>query len=681
MKPLHVLCALAFATQLAACGGGSSGGTTTPPQSSNPPTSNPPTNNPPVATTVKLTLKGAVTDDPIPNALVTATIGGQTFTTTADASGNYTLQVEVEQANAGNFVTLSAKGAGARSYVEFTSLVGSLSSLVTQAGTDGTLSNNENFSTQITNVSTAQAVLLKEANGGKPITSNTSLQDLGSSIDGQAVLDLATAIKLSVDDPTNYPLPQGQTSILAIASDATVRKQFIDTAYSKDKQVFASTQTAVAQDPDLSPSLTAAAVPTSITAAMLSTDPTFTFNFADRVSKYTFNADGTGRATSTFIDQPTTWALDGANIKVTYGAPVETVSYDTENCAGLVRQVEAHYHSEGVKLTMLSSRTLAITETNDITYADCPSLQAKHVTTTTARTILADDDFAVIEPDNLTAVAHAVNVYDTVQNAVVADIVKFEANGTGTTHLLNKTFTWAFDSTKRIFTATFNDGAVIHYRVLRDLDEMTGDVFYEGTAGDRHFAGAGVAVDLEPGSLTFTNENVVGRFYQWGVGDEATPDPRLKGFRFRIDAGGVGAQENDYINEQDQLVTVDETVDPFAAFKWQLSGEDLVLTKTFVYSADPDLQAPSCELGTTDCGVADVRRIVPLASLDNRVYVLEKRQMDYRQPVTADTRATYLIRYYDKEPATGAAKSIFTQALRTSTGSGYVPHLQGASLH
>jgi hypothetical protein len=663
MKPLQLLCTLALAAQLTACGGGGddSGGTNTPPtNSSPPPVNNPP---PPVATTVKLTLAGKVTDEPIPNAIVTATVGSQTFTATADANGNYSMQLEVDEADVSGFVTLSAKGVGDQSFVEFTSLAGSFESLVTKAGGDGTLASSESFATQITNVSTAEAVLLKEANGGQPITSNAVLESLGSQVNAQDILDLATAIKLSVDDAANYPLPAGQTSILAIATDPSVRAQFIETAYSKSPETFNTTQTAVAQDPDLSKPLTSSAVPASIRAATLSTDAGFTFNFTDRVSDFTFNADGTGRVATNTFDQPVTWQIDGATIKVTFSETVDEVSFDTENCNGTVRQVEAHYASQGTTLTLLSSRTLLTTDTSTVTYADCPSLQPRTVTTTTAHTIVADSDFYTLTEDELKGTTFTVYVHDSSQNAIVADVADLTADGNGTTRLLNKSFTWTLDSTSRIITATFTDGTVARYRALRDFDELTTDLFYEVTTPGGRFVGAGASVYADPEyPLVFDSENVVGSFYQFGVGDETYPDPRLKGFSLRVDEGGVGSQVFDYVDPQNNVVVVNENVDPFAAFKWSIVSGDLVLTKTYKYDLDPQNGFPGCTLGTTDCAVSDVRRIIPIASIETatgvRSYVLEKRQYDYAQPMDPQsTPATYLVRFYDSEVAASPLQS------------------------
>ncbi len=128
------------------------------------------------------------------------------------------------------------------------------------------------------------------------------------------------------------------------------------------------------------------------TSAMLSTDPGFSFNYTNRAANYTFENDGTG-SVSTGVDAPMTWKIDGATLRVV-DEPVETVSFDTENCVGDggVRQVEAHYVTKGCQLAFLGDGTVATTEFSHVTYADCASLAERDVTATTARTILSEDD-------------------------------------------------------------------------------------------------------------------------------------------------------------------------------------------------------------------------------------------------------------------------------------------------
>lgn len=637
---LSALCSLILATQLTACGGGGDGSTTAPP---------------PAATKVNLTLTGTVTDEPIANANVTATIGTETFTATADASGNYSLDVEIDEANTDKFITLTAKGVGEQAFVEFTSLAGSFAALAAQAGTDKILSSGENFSTQITNVSTAEAALLKDANGGQPVTSDATRASLGSSINAQDVLDLAAAIKLAVDDAQNYPLPDGQASILALASNPAARQAFINEAFEANPAAFAAAQQAIAQDPALSQPVDVQHLE-SFTTALLSSEADFSFNYTGRVMHFDLEEGGTGFVSTDTFDQAMTWAVEGSTIRVTYASPVDTTSFDTENCVGNggVRQVEAHYLSAGVTIAFLNERTVAITTVSDVTYADCVALAPRVDTSTVARTVMSMDHFQVIDAEELSGATQTLYVYDSSQQAVVADIATLAADGTGTTRLTNLSFTWAIDGTGKIVQAQFNDGTTAEYLSLRDIDDVASDLFWEiRTPGDGPvYMGAGATVFADPEhAVTFTAEDVPGRFYQFGVGEEGVDDTRLKGFRLRFDANRMGAQEYDFIDENGDVVTIDETDESWNGFRWTMNGNEVVVRRTW----DTLAQVETCLFGEPNCIVYDERRIIPLAMVGTRVYWVEQRRM--ASVVTVNTPPTQLVRFYDYEPLTGAAVS------------------------
>lgn len=630
-------------TTLAGCGGSDSNRGSAPPPTSNPG---------PQPTLSRLTLTGTVTDAPIANAAVTATVGEETFTVNADANGNYSLEIEIEQDATDGFVTLSAQGVGSQAFVEFISLAGTFSSLQAQAGDDATLSNTENFATQITNVSTAQAVLLREANAGEPVTSEALLNALAATLNSQEVLDLATAIKLLVDDPDNYPMPASATSLLALVSSSAAREQFVDETYNQSPTTFASTQGAIVNDSTLTRPVSNDTLPTRLTAAMLSDASDFSFNYFNRVNAYTFDADGTGTAAAGSWNTDMTWTIQGSKVQVAFAAPVVVPSWDTVDCDGAPRQVESSYRSEGVTLTLLTNRVLAITETNEISYPGahgCSNLQAHEETTTVARTILNESDFQQLTADDLEDTTQSLYVYDALAG-VVADVADLNADGTGSSWAFNKQFTWALDDSGRVVTATFSDGTIARFRSLAEADFVTTDLFYEieTPSGLRVDAGASVYADPEL-PLVFTAQNVPGRYYQFGMGQEGG-DPRLQGFRMRFEADGTGAQEDDYIDATGQVAIFDETTTPSQAFQWSIDGEDLVVQRAF----DVQAMQHGCQPGPVDCVLYDERRIVPLALNGSRAYWMEYRRSD-DLAVDANTVPTTLIRFYDYEPLNASA--------------------------
>ena len=630
---------------LAGCGGDNNNNNN---NNNNTPTP-PPTGNPdptPQPTLSRLTLTGTVTDAPIANAVVTATIGDETFTVNADANGNYSLEIEIEEDATDGFVTLSARGVGSQSYVEFTSLAGTFASLQSQAGSDETLSNTENFATQITNVSTAQAVLLQEANGGQPVTSAELLRTLSANLNSQEVLDLATAIKLIVDDAANYPLPDGETSLLNLISDSAEREQFVDQTYNQNPTTFASTQSSIVTDSTLTQPVSNDTLPTSLTVAMLSDATDFTFNYSNRVNSYTFNADGTGTASAGDWHRPTTWTIQGSTVEITYGSAVNVTSYEPAVCPGDSIQTEVRYASNGAKLTLLSDRVLAITETTQISYPEGCDIEPRSETTTVARTILSDDDFEVLGPDDLNDSSQSIYVYvDGL--GVRADVADLNADGTGMTWAFEKPFTWALDATGRIVTATFADGTVARYRSLGEVDFVTTDLFYEIETPTARYIDAGASVYADPElPLVFNPAEMPGRFYQFGMGIEGFDDPRTKGFRLRFDNGGTGSLENDFIDADDQLVTESDSNAPSLGFSWILDGEDVVIQHTYHLVDD----VYGCALNDADCIVWDMRHFVPLVRNGSRHYWMEYRQTAPREGTLEDGVPTTLVRFYDYEP-------------------------------
>jgi hypothetical protein len=644
-----VISTLLMAT-LAACGGGGGGGSTsTPPSSNNPP------NPPPTPQLSRLTLTGTVTDAPIANAAVTATIGDRTFTATADANGDYSLEIAIDPDSTTGFVTLSARGAGSQSYVEFTSLAGTFASLQAQAGDDGTLSNTENFATQITNVSTAQAVLLAAANGGNPITSEADLRTLSARLNSQEVLDLATAIKLLVDDSTNYPMPAGQTSLQTLLSDATAREQLVDDTYNRNPTLFASTQTAIVTDTTLTQPVSNDSLPEKLTVAMLSDAAEFSFNYFNRVNSYTFDSDGTGTAASGSWNVDTTWAINGSSVQISYGQTVHVQSYEIiPDCPAVVGQVLTDFASDGVTLTLLSDRVVAITETSHVTYQSECGLAPRTETTTVARTILNDDDFEQLEAQDLEDSTQSIYVYDQ-DSGISADIADLHADGTGRTWAFEKDFTWALDSSGRVVNVTFADGTEAQFRSLREVDYVTTDLFYEIATVDGRYVDAGASVYKDPElPLVFTPANVVGRFYQFGIGIEGSGDARAKGFRLLFENDGTGAHEDDRI-ENDTVITLDGSNTPEFNFHWDIDGEDVVIQRSF----DVANEQYDCVPGSIDCIVYDERRLVPLAVMElptgqHRAYWMEYRRMDF-YGVNDNTVPSTLVRFYDSDLPTASA--------------------------
>ena len=93
--------------------------------------------------------------------------------------------------------------------IDFVSLAGSFAKLLSDAD-GGVLSSSTSQKVNVTNVTTAEYVLLVEANGGTAPTTVEELQQAETRVDATELIQLAAVIKLIVDDP-NYSLPAVST--------------------------------------------------------------------------------------------------------------------------------------------------------------------------------------------------------------------------------------------------------------------------------------------------------------------------------------------------------------------------------------------------------------------------------------------------------------------------------------
>jgi hypothetical protein len=656
---------------LAACGGGggdSSGGSNTGGNGNGGPP------NPPTPTMSRLTLTGTVTDAPIAGALVTTTIGGQTFTATADANGNYRIELSIEESATGAFITLTAKGVGSQSYVEFTSLLGTFAALRTQAGSDEVLSNTENFATQITNVSTALAALLQQANGGQPVNTQTLLDTLSVTLNGQQVLDLAATIKLLVDEADEYPMPSGQTSLQTLLADSTLRDQLVADFYEQDPTTFKNTQTAIVTDTTLTPPVTTATLPSALKAASLTDDVISTYADPNRAISYTFNTDGTGTATTGTWHRNTTWAISGSGVEITYAEPVnDQLAWERKICPELegdygYAQYAVYYGVTGAKLALLNARVLATSETRNIASRDCGTGADTEVVTT-ARTILDAEDVQTIDIADLRDstrtlwVYDADNEYDDGSVSLIPDVAELHANGTGATLTYGKQFTWSLDASSRAINVTFDDNVTATFRSIRDIDDVATDVLYEFTLPTGRRIDAGPSLQMDPEQPAYTFNNAIGRHYRFGIDDQPLA-PGAKGTRWRFDADGSGTRESERINQDGSVLVRDSSNTPNFGYRWYTEINDLIQQ----YTRD-NFGEYGCDLAEPLCYVSKDLRIVPLASNGTRTYVLESwrfGQSDVSQSFTRYNQLTYAEYEPFNAPAgvNGKTSPVRTKAVR-----------------
>ena len=149
-------------------------------------------------TDVSYSIQGTVTDAPIANAVVTATIGSVTYTATANANGEYVLEIKLAPDAGDELVILRATAPGSAA-VLFHSILGNAADIRAAAGSDTTLTNAELFATNVTNVTSAYYALIAQANNGEVPTTKAQMSQAALNVEGELLLPFATAVKLVLD--------------------------------------------------------------------------------------------------------------------------------------------------------------------------------------------------------------------------------------------------------------------------------------------------------------------------------------------------------------------------------------------------------------------------------------------------------------------------------------------------
>ncbi len=304
-----------------------------------------------IAVAAHMTLTGTVRDAALPGAQVVLTIGGVAQpAVTADANGNYS--VDITTATPSDFITLKATGAGAQANVVLSSLVGDASATAAVAATDGTVSAAALPAANVTNVTTAEAVLTAQALGKTP-TSSADIAAAQGQFSSNQTIQMATAIKLVAD--AGVALPNGATDTLALVSNPATYTSFVTTQATTNSAVFNSTQAAVVSDPAIA---VAPVVPVAGATGAAAAPVTLTLTLgqgagANGMTVLTLKADGTASLAGAPATTAT-WTTDGSQITVTYDTPQ---SYTTFLVASDGNQWNATETDTGFKVRQLGTDT------------------------------------------------------------------------------------------------------------------------------------------------------------------------------------------------------------------------------------------------------------------------------------------------------------------------------------
>ena len=345
-----------------------------------------------LAVAAHMTISGTVRDAAMPGAQVVLTVGGSALpAVTADANGNYS--VDVVTTTPADFITLQATGVGAQANVVLASLVGDAGATAAVASSDGMVNAAALPAANVTNVTTAEAVLTAQALGKTPASSADIAAAQGQFSSAQT-LQMATAIKLVAD--AGVALPSGATNTLALVSDPATYSGFVTTQATTNATVFNDTQAAVLADPAIAvaPPVPAAGKPDVEMVLTLGQGAA-----ANGVTKMTLKADGTAVVAGAPA-LAATWVANGSEIDVTYATAQTATTYLVASDG---YQWQATESDTGFRVRQLGTGTATQSTVGSTTFVEGPdngvttALADNWLTLTIVTSTLSfhDADFAV----------------------------------------------------------------------------------------------------------------------------------------------------------------------------------------------------------------------------------------------------------------------------------------------
>ncbi len=311
------------------------------------------------ANMLSVTLTGLVTDGPILNANINVSVGDQSFTATADENGVYSVELLVDDSYSDQIVNVTATGAETNSPVKLVSLLGDFATVDAASGGDDVVTKNELFGVNVTNMTTAIAALMEDANSELAITNSIQFVEASKGLDSSLVIPLATAIKLVIDYSAQNPelaLPDGVEDTFELVSSLDIASEYVYNAQANAGEIFTQAQSEIMADDDVFGGTVDNGISVIDTYYQILPN---SFGPGDRLAIY---EDGTGYNSSNLSGHDFTWESTDTGIEITYGDGwLRSVSFPFLDNGGTSSQVETHLIQ-----TRSSLRWITQTEENDL---------------------------------------------------------------------------------------------------------------------------------------------------------------------------------------------------------------------------------------------------------------------------------------------------------------------------
>ncbi|MAD90034.1 MAG: hypothetical protein CMK64_10045 [Pseudoalteromonas sp.] len=541
-----------------------------------------------------VTITGIVTDKPIANANITLSAGDSSVQVQAGTDGGYSGELVVDESEVKNLVQIKAQGIGEQSNVEFWSLLNSVETVITQAGDDGVLQKEENFSVNVTNVTTAEYAIISRE--GEIPKDDDGLKSALLNVDADEKLQLATLIKVVVDNP-DFSLPEGVENTLQLVSSTETAQAFEAQVNEKDPTIIEKTKNEIKEDTDLVTGPTG-----TLVGAYILQSPRYYNNLAYHI---TLNADNTGIINGINEQTIANWELDGNKLSLTLAAPLKKSVIENTLDDQSKQRVETYVTSLSM-LVLGENEVFRTVEVTESIYQVIDSVEQDPETVTYISNLTSKLQTAQPTAEILTAGGGVwyLDLDDrdyTINDDPEEQVSKliFNADGTITTEFSDEEVTWRIEGR----------AIVVDYKDFTDDTKQT--LESEGTASIwlTKVLGAGyqiVTLDtaddewpnteygllIKPSSVTVNKTTMSGRWHGfYGLNQSYYMDLYPDGSIY------FGLERSDYV--------------------WDIDGNTMV-RKVYMKNGS---RVESCEEERDDCTLVGVTNHELLAMVNGRYYV------------------------------------------------------------
>ncbi|MBL4941452.1 MAG: hypothetical protein JKY81_07265 [Colwellia sp.] len=595
--------------------------------------------------TIATTLQGYVSHQALFGGEITVSASGvdSNFTTTIDNTGYYQALITLDDSLEDSFINVVAKGTGNNAIAAYKSVLGSMALLREKAGNDELLTSDEFFAVNVSNITTANYGLLKVASENNDILTDAEFTQRKLQVSNESVLTLATAIDVAINAKTGQQvqktsiikvsrstsssnskitgdtdLPADVSDTLELVSDIEQAKVYVSDVQDSDE--YSQTQQNILSSDKLKDSST---YNTPDNYHLLPTNP-----LTQSLGSIQFNDDSTGTWFNTLTktikqaQSAFTWTETEGVITVNLNSPETVASKVTVEIGGVKKLVNLETTVLTYEIKRYSSHgtydDLVITQ-NILKHYPNGEFSDENSSESQIHTALKSTKQLPSNQNTLSAVyltlpyEQTSGQYNELTVHVFADKFTFNADGTGSTKVLPKDFTWQKEANE--LTISFGDNSKIIIVQVNTKNDVASHLMV------KHIDASGNIISKTVGegnivseTATWTNDNIVG-IYKY---DNAIFDSPLDQFWIELNADNTALTVGISDKDGNGTITTDEIIT--ATGDWKINS-DGTLAITRYKDKQTNGFSPDCNADNTECFLFNTRTW-NLISTSNDQYLL-----------------------------------------------------------